>query len=432
MWSLFICGRNYSVSTTFLGLSGMQHVEENDLKVSAVPNIEESSAMKADFPYNKLSEYHDMYFSTANMSTMVDPAYPASMYPYDFDFKTVPSSDDEIISMRDGEVEHSNEDISNTTIQDAWVGKVDKRALDAQIPGNQGLKGLNAHGYAGNCFSLSSGVQFPKPTACLPKDQALHIKDEKNDLPIGPRHIAYQLVNDVMISRKSSGVPGLHGLPSFAGGSNQSYSGSWSSDSSENYDVSAKEERDVFHESKRLRLGGDDYDGKAFGKPSSIACGSHLDIKLDSSAVLQTRRFNPRFVLSKLKREIKPSLPNLCGSHISSIRGPELYDSSSERSSTDDDGDVCILEDISAPARVNISAVNGKSFIVPQRTMIYDSFNSMRMGQIRPKANGERSVFQAALQVIYDNLSVYFVLQFAIWLFNCFTDLLTSYMLPFC
>nr|GLL28836.1 helicase-like transcription factor CHR28 [Ipomoea trifida] len=64
----------------------------------------------------------------------------------------------------------------------------------------------------------------------------------------------------------------------------------------------------------------------------------------------------------------------------------------------DDDDDVCILEDLSAPARPNPCVSKGKSLVTFQHATFSETFNHAGVGQMRLKLNNEQSVFQAALQ----------------------------------
>lgn len=374
------CGESNSGSMTFSGFSNVQYVEENKLKVLGAP---------------------DMVSTAQNYTTMVNPAYSASFFPYDFGGKPLPTSDEDMVSLRNEDRELLNEDRSscNAMIHGAQVGDVDRKTLESQMHCNSGVQELNAHGYD----SLSSSISFSNNMGSFPNKQEFHIKEEKNAQLIEALDLDSLLANDVL-GRKPPGDPCV---PYFAEGSNQSYSSCWVPDSSENCNVYTEDEKDIVHDSKRLRLHIDEYDHTAFEKFSSVGHDYHFDLKAAPSVFLQGSRSKPQFVPTKVEREIRPYLPDVNICHVANIRGKEFpNDSSSEQSNTDDDGDVCILEDISGPARMNISAVNGKP-LVPQRTMIYNSFNSSRVGPIRHKANGERFVFQAALKVTYGSLRVF-------------------------
>lgn len=351
--------------------SNMQYVEESKLKVLGAP---------------------DMVSTAQNYMTMLNPAYSASFLQCDFGDKPLPTSDDEMTSLRNEGWKLLNKDRSscNSMIRGAQVGDVDRKTLESQMHCNLGAQGLSAHSYN----SFSSSISFPNNMGGLPKKQGFHIKDENNAQLIESWGFADLLVDDVIGGKP----PGNPSVPYFAEGSNQSYSGCWVSDSSENCNVVTEDEKDIIHDSKRFRLSIDECNDIAFDKCSSVGHDYQFNLKVEPSVVLQGSRSRPQFVPRKIERDIRPDLPDVNVSHVANIRGKEFpNDSSSEQSNTDDDGDVCILEDISGPPRMNISAVNGKP-LVPQRTVIYNSFNSSRVGPIRHKANGERFVFQAALQ----------------------------------
>lgn len=365
----------------------MQYVEENKPEVLGAP---------------------DMVSAAQNYMTMVNPAYSASIFPQNFGGKPLPTSDEDMMSLRNEDQELLNEDRSscNAMIHGAQVGDADRKTLESQMHFNLGVQGLNAHGYD----SLSSSTSFSNSMGAFPNKQGFHIKDEKNAKLIAPWDLGNLLVDDVL-GRKPLGDPCM---PYFAEGSNQSYSSCWVPDSSENCNVLTEDEKDIIHDSKRLRLRMGEYDYTAFEKCSSVGHDYHFGLNAPPSVFLQGSRSKPQFVPTKVEREVRPILPDVNVCHVANIWGKEFpKDSSSEQSNTDDDGDVCILEDISGPARMNISAVNGKP-PVPQRTMIYNSFNSSRVGPIRHKANGERFVFQAALKVTYGSLRI-----FVFYFFSC-------------
>lgn len=69
------------------------------------------------------------------------------------------------------------------------------------------------------------------------------------------------------------------------------------------------------------------------------------------------------------------------------------------RSHADDDPDICILEDISQPARSNQSLVLVKNTSSLPNTTFSNPLHNSGMGGIRLKGNDERLIFRAALQV---------------------------------
>ncbi|XP_052180410.1 helicase-like transcription factor CHR28 isoform X2 [Diospyros lotus] len=64
----------------------------------------------------------------------------------------------------------------------------------------------------------------------------------------------------------------------------------------------------------------------------------------------------------------------------------------------DDDPDVCILEDISEPARSNVCSMKKSSFITSHHSTFSDPLTYMGMGGVKLKANDERLIFRVVLQ----------------------------------
>ncbi|KAL2244800.1 UNVERIFIED_CONTAM: Helicase-like transcription factor CHR28 [Sesamum indicum] len=65
----------------------------------------------------------------------------------------------------------------------------------------------------------------------------------------------------------------------------------------------------------------------------------------------------------------------------------------------EDDSDVCILEDMSAPARPSPTVLNGKLVAASQFPMCRDSVGQLAVGHSRLKPNDERVIFRVAVQV---------------------------------
>ncbi|KAL0363351.1 UNVERIFIED_CONTAM: Helicase-like transcription factor CHR28 [Sesamum calycinum] len=64
----------------------------------------------------------------------------------------------------------------------------------------------------------------------------------------------------------------------------------------------------------------------------------------------------------------------------------------------EDDSDVCILEDMSAPARPSPTALNGKLVAASQFPTFRDSVGQLAVGHSRLKPNDERVIFRVAVQ----------------------------------
>ncbi|CAH9081361.1 unnamed protein product [Cuscuta epithymum] len=89
-------------------------------------------------------------------------------------------------------------------------------------------------------------------------------------------------------------------------------------------------------------------------------------------------------------------------SHMATFT-PQVIQSSSfaQRSYTaidDDDDDLCILEDLSAPARPNLSILKGMPYVTSHHAASSENFAHVGVGQMKLKLNNEQSIFEAALQ----------------------------------
>uniref|UniRef100_A0A166F183 SNF2 N-terminal domain-containing protein n=1 Tax=Daucus carota subsp. sativus TaxID=79200 RepID=A0A166F183_DAUCS len=76
-------------------------------------------------------------------------------------------------------------------------------------------------------------------------------------------------------------------------------------------------------------------------------------------------------------------------------------DSWVQKSHVDDDPDICILEDLSEPARRPQPIVNVKLNIPSRSSLLVESHNHTDVGGVRLKTKDERLIFRAAVQDIY-------------------------------
>ncbi|GAA0176295.1 hypothetical protein LIER_29308 [Lithospermum erythrorhizon] len=101
-------------------------------------------------------------------------------------------------------------------------------------------------------------------------------------------------------------------------------------------------------------------------------------------------------VCTKVRQECIPNLPK--DSSFCSNNSQVIESSSFGKSySVDNDVDVCILEDMSDPARRNLCVANKKPLIVSPSSFSRP-VSSISVGHVRHKTDAERFVFRAALQ----------------------------------
>ncbi|XP_048231086.1 helicase-like transcription factor CHR28 isoform X2 [Ricinus communis] len=116
-----------------------------------------------------------------------------------------------------------------------------------------------------------------------------------------------------------------------------------------------------------------------------LSCAEKSNVNKQSSCIKQE-------IDSKL---IRPK----CLRHLSSVSHESIQSNlHGNKSHIDDDSDICILEDISQPARSHQSLAFGKAHIPLQHSAYGDFSHYTGVATARPKANDERFIFQAALQ----------------------------------
>lgn len=176
-----------------------------------------------------------------------------------------------------------------------------------------------------------------------------------------------------------------------------------------------------FHSSKRRILYGKDQNKDIF--PEFVNPGYHSNVFIDGTSempILINHDHGPDVQVGEKHLSLSTSsVKNLldCAttenkhilgkfdSHMATFT-PQLFQISSYAQRTyadtdDDDDDVCILEDLSAPARPNPCVSKGKSLVTLQHGTFSETFTHAGVGQMRLKLNNEQSVFQAALQVSF-------------------------------
>lgn len=115
------------------------------------------------------------------------------------------------------------------------------------------------------------------------------------------------------------------------------------------------------------------------------------------------------------EREDKKLSSGSMSCHSLKVTGEAVQNNPSGHwSHVDDDADICILEDISAPIHPPPSIAYGKSLVTSQRSTYSDPVHHPGNGSMRVKANDERLTFQVALQVIFMNLGLLLFLATAL------------------
>lgn len=197
---------------------------------------------------------------------------------------------------------------------------------------------------------------------------------------------ASEVIDDI-ISRKYHGGAGK--LPA-AEDIQWSSCDSLSSISYKNYFPHIKDEKEDFFQLKRTAL------------CPGIKPGAHDFIPAlqvsGQPGILPLASFKAETNCQKMKNEV-PKFNGFCLPNITfkGVRSNKL-----EPINVDDDSDVCIIEDLSAPPVLsNPTTLNGKLVAASQFSTSRDPIGQTVVGSSRLKPNDERVIFQVAVQVNY-------------------------------
>ncbi|KAG8365487.1 hypothetical protein BUALT_Bualt18G0109900 [Buddleja alternifolia] len=203
---------------------------------------------------------------------------------------------------------------------------------------------------------------------------------------------ASEVIDDV-IGRKYYRGPGE---VSATEGMKWSSSNSSSSISSMNYVSHVKDEKkDIFFDSKRsvrsLGMAGE----TPLRSSGVIARNGHTVAQVsEQPSILPCPSIKSEPNCLKMENEV----PKFSNSYLSNITCQGVQDNMFEQSKVGDDPDVCILEDMSGPARSNPNAMNAKLVDASQFLTSRAAVNQTVTVNSRIKPNDERVIFRVALQ----------------------------------
>ncbi|XP_060189095.1 helicase-like transcription factor CHR28 isoform X1 [Lycium barbarum] len=402
-----------------------QSTAQNKLNNSGTLAAEETASMEVavssnDEHYARLSLCQSSDTLPGNWDNYAQTPHTYSFLkqdaPNNLDFEML-SHNDKMLNVMDEQLDHTTgiADSDTGIACGNWTtrtGEGIQRAPECHMTPNFGVGELSAY-YSGsdqtllnsgNLFSRLEGSNtmgkiFPQPLPCnqssfLFQNQQFHRKNDKSEL-IGGADMS--TVSELSNSFCSAPVTSL---------------------SSNNLLVYPKDENDVLQYNRPSKLPFsnrnnrpsyhlDNLEETSLEKPILVPHDQHVDVKVrEQSVPLSSTSMKQRFGCAKLAKGEKRIFLKVNGSCLSTITHQGIKRSSLNQisHSEDDDDDLCILEEISAPAKANPCA-NGKSLVALQRTTITDSFapaevGQMRpeVGQMRPKSNDELVIYRAALQ----------------------------------
>lgn len=302
--------------------------------------------------------------------------------------------------------------------------------LDAKRQCEDSKNGLPIYGNSLSNITLGDGKRSAQPCTYSHSHssrtkQMVFAKDEGND-DLFP---CWSTVSDSVepideaVGRNSSYHDGCNSFPFKDSG--QSFIGLSPSLLSQNQVVHAKEEHeDLILESKRARVCQEICDGSSSRSPID---GRHLSLNLNGSRqyfpYAQPSTLNKK-ELDGVKEDMEAEIKTRSmASHLLKLSPESIQSNSSDcKSHVDDEPDICILEDISQPARSNQSLVLGKTLSMnrsacsnhsvalgkPVVTSQHSSYSDYPgypgvpltgLGGMKSKASDERLILQVAMQV---------------------------------
>lgn len=379
-------------------------------------NQTESSICQIHDAYETSEDYSAMQYCLGTDDNTLFPDPSGQYFPDCFDLQFLPSSEELLINMKDGKEELLAENTclnsetsssqaarTSSSVQKGLSDHSDIKGLHFNQEGSpyisptKGTSFYNA-AYRSNDDIRSMQQQYAHAQYSMSKSgQNICIKDERKDELVAPGISESNGVIDEAISGKSSLVVGASG---FVDKNLRRLLGCFQSvipikkplfDSNDGNE-------DLYFESKRPCHGqvisSDDFSGRSQSGGASLDTMSEQYIPSVRSSMVSNKQLD----YIKDEKEGKLIQPKYMGSYPSKV-SPESIQSNSldHRTHIDDDSDICILEDISEPARSNSSSMLGKSFASVHHYS--DSIHNTGVAGMKIRTNDERLIFRVALQV---------------------------------
>ncbi|CAK9136641.1 unnamed protein product [Ilex paraguariensis] len=386
-----------------------KHCDSSEYSLKTLEaNIEEASFMDIGIP-DILCGPGDEYSSLSYCSStddLFDSGSVKQFFPDSFYIQSMSPTGETMINMKHvgGEILTQNATLNNAF--EAQIGRTGEPVMDAERTSSSDarvpkVKCEGGYYISPNSSNLSYGNKpsthlLPHTQNKFSTKQTVCMKDEKNDELVALQSMAHQsFEGDDMVCGMSSGVGDQLSADR---GLRQSLSGVPPSMSSENH-VIIKDEKDVFPASKR-RSHSCFRDESDCRNPTLVADGHCLDVKIPVQPHVQaSTSITKRHLMEGNDSSLTP--PKGIGSHLLEVDHQVQNNALDSRSHVDDDSDICILEDMSVPARVSPSPVNGTSLVTSQTSQcatFSKPLNHKGVGGLRLRTNDERFIFRVALQ----------------------------------
>ena len=403
-----VTGGKYSCTSMTISL------RDADISTHDTNHTESSICQIPDVVYETSDDYSAVQYCISTDDTLFSD--PSSQYmPEYFDLQFMPSSEEMMINMKDEKEELSAENTCSNSKMN-FSQHAGASSFVQKAPSDfSDIKGLNFNHEGSNYISSTSGnyssnagyrsnddIRSVQLSTCSQsymsnKRQAICIKDErKNELVAPGTCRPNEVIDEVVNSKSSLGVDArifsdkntrqlLRCFPPFISSKKHLFDAK-----DENEDLYLASERPHHHQ-----VNGDELSGRV---QTGVGPLDIVSEQLIPPSVKPSTVSSRQLDYIKDEKEGKLIQPKSNGSYLSKV-SPESIQSNSldHRLHIDDDTDICILEDISEPARPNSSLLLGKSVVSTQRYS--DSPYSTGVAGMRIRTNDERLIFRVALQV---------------------------------
>lgn len=387
-----------------------QSTAENKLKTPGTVSSE-------DEYYARLSLCQSSDALPGNWDNYAQPFHTYSFLeqdaPNNLDFEML-SHNDKMPNVMDEQLDHTNgiADPDTGIAYGNWTtraGEGVQQAPECQMTPNFDVGEFTAYYNGGNQTLLNSGNLFSRLTGSNTMGKIF-----PESLPCNQSSFPFQNQQFHRRNDKNELLGGAD-LPTVSELTNSFCPAPVTSLSSNNLFVYPKDENDVL-QYNRPSYHLDNFEETSLEKTILVPHDQLMDVKIREKSVMDVKvreqsiswsstSMKQQIDCAKLEKGEKRRFLKVNGSRPSTITHQGIQRSLlNQRSHSEDDDDLCILEDISAPAKPN-PCVNSKSLVALQRTTITDSFapaevgqKRFEVGQMRSKFNDEHVIYQAALQ----------------------------------
>ncbi|KAL3851298.1 hypothetical protein ACJIZ3_013180 [Penstemon smallii] len=338
----------------------------------------------ADIP-EILSENGGLYLSSSD-----DPPGPL----YSSGFQSLPSDDGRMIEIMD-EWKTLDEDLISMMSYEHLLGN-EGRQSNAKS-GNSSTVCLSSNLGDADMHRLPNEPKYSYPNTMLNGFRKIenHMKVKNNIESVTSNDIvsrASEVIGDVISRTHYRGTGELPATEGVAWPSSNTSSLIYH----KNFTAQPKDERKYMLSESNRNLFSLGMAGETPVKKSTIVAHNRRSVigLSGQPGILPSSSIKAEVNCLKMENEV----PRFNGYSLPNITYPGVQNNRFEQSIVNDDSDVCILEDMSAPARPNSTVMNAKLVATSQFSASRDPVSQVAMVQSKVKQNDERVIFRVALQ----------------------------------